>query len=289
MSTASNKAAASADGAAAMALGQGLGAHPDADRRTAARATPGKLRRTWRRDSRRTRRRRSRRRSTGKSFAGPSTRGAGLPTGARFATIRRNVIRLWRRPRRRARHGLSKITPSGETTMTTSREIRLKSRPVGTPTAANFELATVTLPDPGPGEVQVRNTWMTVDPYMRGPDERREELRPAVPDRRGDAGRRGGRGDRLQRPGVQGRRAGAELLRLARGVQRPGRGGAEAGHPRPAAAGVPGRRRHAGPDRLCRPAEDRRPEGRATWCSSRPRPARSARSSARSPSSRATR
>jgi NADPH-dependent curcumin reductase CurA len=52
--------------------------------------------------------------------------------------------------------------------MTVSREIRLKSRPVGTPTADNFELATVTLPDPGPGEVQVRNSWMTVDPYMRG-------------------------------------------------------------------------------------------------------------------------
>ncbi|HEV2363466.1 MAG TPA: NADP-dependent oxidoreductase [Caulobacteraceae bacterium] len=52
--------------------------------------------------------------------------------------------------------------------MTTSREIRLRSRPSGTPTAANFELATIELPDPGPGEVQVRNTWMTVDPYMRG-------------------------------------------------------------------------------------------------------------------------
>ncbi|MEO8927169.1 MAG: NADP-dependent oxidoreductase [Caulobacteraceae bacterium] len=52
--------------------------------------------------------------------------------------------------------------------MTTSREIRLKSRPRGTPTADNFELAAVTLPDPGPGEIQVRNTWMTVDPYMRG-------------------------------------------------------------------------------------------------------------------------
>jgi NADPH-dependent curcumin reductase CurA len=52
--------------------------------------------------------------------------------------------------------------------MTISREIRLKSRPTGTPTADNFELASVELPDPGPGEVQVRNTWMTVDPYMRG-------------------------------------------------------------------------------------------------------------------------
>jgi NADPH-dependent curcumin reductase CurA len=52
--------------------------------------------------------------------------------------------------------------------MTTSREIRLKSRPVGVPTADNFELAEVNLPDPGPGQVQVRNSWMTVDPYMRG-------------------------------------------------------------------------------------------------------------------------
>jgi NADPH-dependent curcumin reductase CurA len=51
---------------------------------------------------------------------------------------------------------------------TTSREVRLKSRPQGLPTADNFEIATVTLPEPGPGEVQVRNTWMTVDPYMRG-------------------------------------------------------------------------------------------------------------------------
>ncbi len=49
-----------------------------------------------------------------------------------------------------------------------SREIRLKSRPVGMPTADNFELASVTLAAPGPGEVQVRNTYMSVDPYMRG-------------------------------------------------------------------------------------------------------------------------
>ncbi|HLI65718.1 MAG TPA: NADP-dependent oxidoreductase [Caulobacteraceae bacterium] len=50
----------------------------------------------------------------------------------------------------------------------TSREIRLKSRPAGVPTHDNFELATVELPDPGPGEVRVKNLWMTVDPYMRG-------------------------------------------------------------------------------------------------------------------------
>lgn len=51
---------------------------------------------------------------------------------------------------------------------TTSREIRLKRRPVGLPSAEDFELATVTLADPGPGEVTVRNLYMSVDPYMRG-------------------------------------------------------------------------------------------------------------------------
>lgn len=49
-----------------------------------------------------------------------------------------------------------------------SRDILLKSRPQGTPTADNFEAVTVSVPDPGPGQVQVRNLWMTVDPYMRG-------------------------------------------------------------------------------------------------------------------------
>jgi len=52
--------------------------------------------------------------------------------------------------------------------MTTVREVRLKSRPVGMPKHENFDFATVELRDPGPGEVQVRNLWMTVDPYMRG-------------------------------------------------------------------------------------------------------------------------
>ena len=52
--------------------------------------------------------------------------------------------------------------------MITSREIRLKSRVVGAPVADNFELATVSVPAPALGEVQVKNLWMSVDPYMRG-------------------------------------------------------------------------------------------------------------------------
>ncbi len=35
------------------------------------------------------------------------------------------------------------------------------------PAASDFELATVELPPPAAGQIQVRNLWMTVDPYMR--------------------------------------------------------------------------------------------------------------------------
>lgn len=48
-----------------------------------------------------------------------------------------------------------------------SKEIRLASRPHGTPTADNFEVAETQVPPPGEGEVRVRNLWMSVDPYMR--------------------------------------------------------------------------------------------------------------------------
>jgi NADPH-dependent curcumin reductase CurA len=47
-------------------------------------------------------------------------------------------------------------------------EFRLASRPHGWPTPENFDYATVDVPDPGPGQVLVRNTFMSVDPYMRG-------------------------------------------------------------------------------------------------------------------------
>ena len=52
--------------------------------------------------------------------------------------------------------------------MTKSREVRLMKRPVGAPTRDLFEVAAVDVPEPAPGEVQVRNRWMAVDPAMRG-------------------------------------------------------------------------------------------------------------------------
>ena len=49
-----------------------------------------------------------------------------------------------------------------------TREIRLAARPSGWPDEGTFELAEVTLADPGEGELLVRTDFMSVDPYMRG-------------------------------------------------------------------------------------------------------------------------
>jgi NADPH-dependent curcumin reductase CurA len=49
-----------------------------------------------------------------------------------------------------------------------SRELHLASRPVGEPGLDNFELVKAEVPELGDGQILVRNTWMSVDPYMRG-------------------------------------------------------------------------------------------------------------------------
>ncbi len=59
-----------------------------------------------------------------------------------------------------------------------SREIRLKKRPVGMPSHADFELAETSVADAGPGQVLVRNIFMSVDPYMRGRMVDRESYTP---------------------------------------------------------------------------------------------------------------
>jgi len=43
----------------------------------------------------------------------------------------------------------------------------LAARPEGTPGPSDFRIETTPLPEPGEGEVQVRNLWLSVDPYMR--------------------------------------------------------------------------------------------------------------------------
>ena len=53
-------------------------------------------------------------------------------------------------------------------TTLTSREIRLAGRPHGEPGPQHFELVHDTVPPLTDGQILVRNTWMSVDPYMRG-------------------------------------------------------------------------------------------------------------------------
>jgi NADPH-dependent curcumin reductase CurA len=49
-----------------------------------------------------------------------------------------------------------------------NRQILLASRPSGFPTEANFNLVETTVPQPGDGQLLVRNHWLSLDPYMRG-------------------------------------------------------------------------------------------------------------------------
>ncbi|MGB0101217.1 MAG: NADP-dependent oxidoreductase [Nocardioides sp.] len=62
--------------------------------------------------------------------------------------------------------------------MTTSRAVHLVSRPQGWPTPENFRTVETPLEDPRPGEVLVRNTFLSVDPYMRG---RMNDVKSYVP------------------------------------------------------------------------------------------------------------
>jgi NADPH-dependent curcumin reductase CurA len=52
--------------------------------------------------------------------------------------------------------------------MTTSSEWHLTRRPHGVPVDEDFALVDVELPAPGTGEILVRNSFLSVDPYMRG-------------------------------------------------------------------------------------------------------------------------
>jgi NADPH-dependent curcumin reductase CurA len=47
-------------------------------------------------------------------------------------------------------------------------EIRLASRPAEWPDTNNFKFTEAPMPQPGDGEILVRNIYMSVDPYMRG-------------------------------------------------------------------------------------------------------------------------
>ncbi len=47
------------------------------------------------------------------------------------------------------------------------RQITLASRPIGAPTPDDFRLVEAAIPEPGEGEVLLRNLYLSLDPYMR--------------------------------------------------------------------------------------------------------------------------
>jgi NADPH-dependent curcumin reductase len=49
-----------------------------------------------------------------------------------------------------------------------NRQVLLKRRPTGKPTADDFEIAEAPLPEPGANEVLLRGIYLSLDPYMRG-------------------------------------------------------------------------------------------------------------------------
>src|SRR5437867_10214937 len=64
----------------------------------------------------------------------------------------------------------NRLAPPGETHMSTlvNRQVRLKSRPAGIPQAENFELVSEPVPALQPGQILVRNIYLSVEPAMRG-------------------------------------------------------------------------------------------------------------------------
>ena len=59
-----------------------------------------------------------------------------------------------------------------------SREVQLVRRPPGLPSLEDFRVIEVEVGDPGPGEVLVRNLFLSVDPYMRGRMRERKSYDP---------------------------------------------------------------------------------------------------------------
>jgi len=95
---------------------------------------------------------------------------------------------------------------------TPTREIHLAQRPVGWPSHDDFRTVETKLPDPGPGQVLVRNTFLSVDPYMRG---RMDDRRSYVPPFRLDAPLEGGAVGEVVASGDESVPVGATVLHQA--------------------------------------------------------------------------
>lgn len=57
---------------------------------------------------------------------------------------------------------------TGKNAMPKNKQVLLASRPTGWVQESNFSIVESDIPKPGPGELLVRNLWLSLDPYMRG-------------------------------------------------------------------------------------------------------------------------
>ena len=144
----------------------------------------------------------------------------------------------------------------------THQRIVLASRPKGVVTPENFRLEQVPTPQPGPGEVLVRNHYLSLDPYMRG---RMEESKSyAEPQKIGET-MIGGTVGVVEISNHAGLVAGDTVVGAARlaGIWRRQRPAAdESRHPGRADVGLPRSGRHAGRDGVVRAQSHLRAEAR---------------------------
>ena len=148
----------------------------------------------------------------------------------------------------------------------TNHQVRLARRPVGLPVRADWSFTAEPVAPPQPGGVLVKTLLLSLDPAMRGwMNEGKSYIAPVGID---EVMRAGGIGvvAASANPGVRGRRSRERRTRRS-GVRRVRRAPARprrAGQDRPAhrhADAVAERARHAGHDRLLRPARRRPAEG----------------------------
>ena len=151
----------------------------------------------------------------------------------------------------------------------TTKEIRLASRPEGAPRREDFELAEVPVPEPAEGEVLVRNSYLSVDPYMRG---RMRDAKSYVPPFEVGKVMDGGAVGQVVGSNwrqVRGGRLGTGPQRLARALRVERRRPVPGGPGRRAGLDRAGRAGHARPDRLGRPDGVSASPRRARRCSCR--------------------
>ncbi|MGP3947462.1 NADP-dependent oxidoreductase [Streptomyces sp. 7N604] len=91
----------------------------------------------------------------------------------------------------------------------TGREWHLVARPHGWPKPEDFALREAEIPAPGPGQLLVRNTHMSVDPYMRG---RMNDVKSYVPPFQLDEPMQGGAVGRVIASDAEGIAAGDHVL-----------------------------------------------------------------------------